>query len=342
MSRSKVSLLPSNPLLRHTVSRLLFALPVLTLTGCEPEDTSCPYTSPMPGTRSFTGLTLADGGLPGQQDCLALCRQREPSTESCTVGTLSVPGAGSDAGSGAGADGGSDAGSGAVTSIVHCRGTYETCVDGRRPEGLHEPRLDARCTLGGLFARMAWLEAASVPAFLRLASELKAHGAPEVLVRAARRAAGEEVRHTRTLRALARQHGASVPAVEHAPFPVRSLEALAVENAREGCVRETFGAVVAGWQARAAEDARVREELGRIAEDELRHAELAWAVEAWVAERLTPEARQRVRDARREAYRELEHLLAEQEPAAELVRYAGLPSRDAALRLLGGLQDLVA
>jgi LmbE family N-acetylglucosaminyl deacetylase len=117
---------------------------------------------------------------------------------------------------------------------------------------------------------------------------------------------------------------------------------MVLENAQEGCVRETFGAVMAGWQARTAEDPRVREELGRIAGDELRHAELAWAVDDWAAKQLTSEARQRVREARREAFAELERLLAEQEPDVVLVRQAGLPSRDAALQLLGGLQVLVA
>ena len=325
MPRSQGLLLPPNPLLRHTVSRLLFAVPVLTLAGCEPEDEfKCLYTVETPYTRRFTDLTLADGGVPRQEDCLEACKQQLPSTESCTVGVAPA----------------SDAGPGGP--FVDCRSVYEFCSDGRKPEGLQDPRMDARCSLGALFARMAWLEAASVPAFLRLANELKAHGAPEVLVRAARRAAGEEVRHTRAMRELARRHGASVPAVEHAPFPSRSLEAMVVENAKEGCVRETYGAVVAGWQARTAEDARVREELGRIAEDELRHAELAWAVDAWAAERLTPEACQRVRAARLEAFEEMEHLLARQEPDAMVVRRAGLPSRDAALQLIEGLRALVA
>jgi hypothetical protein len=189
---------------------------------------------------------------------------------------------------------------------------------------------------------MAWLEAASVPAFLRLADELKAHGAPEVLVRAARRSAGDEIRHTRAAGALARRHGAPVPEVELRPFSSRSLEAMLLENAREGCVRETFGAVVAGWQARHAQDAQVRAELGRIAEEELRHAELAWAVDAWAEEQLTPEERQRVRDARLEAFHELERLLAEEEPDAVLVQQAGVPSRDSALHLLRGLQPLLS
>jgi len=144
------------------------------------------------------------------------------------------------------------------------------------------------------------------------------------------------------MEAQARRHGAPMPEVEITPFTSRSLEAMVLENAKEGCVRETVGAVVAGWQARMAQDEQVRAEFGQIAGDELRHAELAWAVEVWAAERLTPAERQRVRDARLEAFHELERLVGQEEPEAVLIQQAGLPSRDSALRLLQGLQGLIA
>jgi len=129
-----------------------------------------------------------------------------------------------------------------------------------------------------------------------------------------------------------------VPQVEIAPFTSRSLEAMVLENAREGCVRETYGAVVAGWQARTTQDAQVREEFGRIAGDELRHAELAWAVDAWAAERLTPAEQRRVQEARLEAFHELERLVEQEEPEAVWIQQAGVPSRDSAIQLVRGLQ----
>jgi hypothetical protein len=49
-----------------------------------------------------------------------------------------------------------------------------------------------------------------------------------------------------------------------------------------------------------------------------------------------------VREARLEAFQELERTVAQEEPEAVLVQQAGLPSRDSALRLLRGLQVLVA
>jgi hypothetical protein len=217
-----------------------------------------------------------------------------------------------------------------------------TCVfqgvncDGRRPEGLCSNGAVALGTpaLGALFARIAHMEAASVPAFERLADELTTHGAPEHLVRAARRSAKEEVRHAEVMESLARRHGAPMPELKVEPFQARSLEALAIENAVEGCVRETFGALLAGWQARSAEDAQVRESLEIIAPDELRHAELSWAVDAWAMDRLSPEARERVDAARREAWRKLEQDAAASHLPDDVVRLSGLPSANVARRLV--------
>jgi hypothetical protein len=175
---------------------------------------------------------------------------------------------------------------------------------GRRPAGLAEavaPDPVDGCAIGRYWARMAHLEAASVPAFARLGRELVAHGAPAALRRAAERARRDEVRHARLTARLARAHGVAPPAVALAAQEPRSLEAMARENAVEGCVRETFGALVAAWQARAAADPGVRRAMAKIARDERRHAELAWAVDRWAARRLGATARRRVAAARREA-----------------------------------------
>jgi hypothetical protein len=83
------------------------------------------------------------------------------------------------------------------------------------------------------------------------------------------------------MRAWARAHRAK-PARVAVSAPVqRSLEQLAVENAVEGCVRETYGALLATWQARAAAEPRVRAMMAAVAVDETRHAQLAWDLDAW-------------------------------------------------------------
>ena len=86
-----------------------------------------------------------------------------------------------------------------------------------------------------------------------------------------------------------------------APFEPRTLEAFARENAVEGCVHESFGAVLGLAQAEAAEDPGVRFALRSIARDETRHGALAWAVHRWVLGVLPPEAAARVEAAQRAA-----------------------------------------
>ena len=179
-------------------------------------------------------------------------------------------------------------------------------AEGRRPAGLVEPGcFPARDAVGRWLAQAAWLEAASIPAFVYLARELDMHGAPRGLARAALAAARDEIRHARIMKGLARRYGAVVPAVDVAMPTERSLEALAIENAIEGCVRETWGAVVAMWQAQRAQDLELRAVFREIAEDEARHAALAWEVDRWARTRLDRDAHARIDAAREAAVKEL-------------------------------------
>jgi hypothetical protein len=171
---------------------------------------------------------------------------------------------------------------------------------------------------------MARLEAASIAAFRHLRRELVAHRAPRRLVRAAERAARDEVRHARITGGLARRHGSEPIAPRVESVAVRSLEAVAIENAVEGCVREAFGALVASWQARAASDPVIRAAMTRIARDETRHAALAFAVDAWARARLGAEARARVEHARSTAINEVS--TGAQEPPVLLRAPLGLPT----------------
>jgi len=202
---------------------------------------------------------------------------------------------------------------------------YGTCVTGRRPEGLGLSVATGGTSSGRLLAVMAQLEAASVSAFTHLARELRAHGAPGELEARALDASRDEVRHARTVSRLARRHGARVPKVRGERQRVRALEDIAVENAVEGCVRETFGAAVAMVQAQTARDASVREAFARIAVDETRHAELAWAVAEWLDTRLSPEERDRVRRARARAAAELIESTSRRSDA-ETMKDLGLPA----------------
>ena len=174
------------------------------------------------------------------------------------------------------------------------------CTEGRRPPRWRHGRV-VSTGAGGTFSRSAHLEAASVYAFVHLARELHAHGAPRALVRASLRSAREEVRHARVVAGLARRYGSRCEWPRVSPSPIRSLIEVVTDNAREGCVRETFGAVVAGAQALSSSDGVVRRAYRGIARDEARHASLSWAIDAWAATKLGAVAARRVHEVRCDA-----------------------------------------
>jgi hypothetical protein len=223
----------------------------------------------------------------------------------------------------------------AKTVTIMC----DTCLGtGRRPAGLARPRsVESQTLLGAHFARAAHLEAASVHAFEQLHSELVAHGAPASLRSGAIQAARDEKRHAQTVADLAGRYGGATSPVRIRRPRARSLEQLAVENAVEGCVRETAGALLAEWQSRHASDPGVRSCMKRIAADEARHAALAWAVDEWVSSRLSPAARRRVaRAARRAVERFRDEVRAS--PSRDLVTMAGIPSGREASVLVATLE----
>jgi hypothetical protein len=179
--------------------------------------------------------------------------------------------------------------------------------------------------LGVHFARAACMEAGSVEAFRMLRDELVAHGAPRRLVRSAMRAIRDEIRHVRQTSALARRFGEEPIAPRPVPpRPRRAFEAIALENAVEGCIRETYSALECAWQASAATDPVVRATMKRIARDEMRHLELSWAIHAWAVPRLDAVARERVAAAQRA---EIATLLGEvsHDPHVSLRGAGGLP-----------------
>jgi hypothetical protein len=219
--------------------------------------------------------------------------------------------------------------------LVMCVNPPFPC-EGRRPVGLRSAARTVDSGFARHLADAAWLEAASVDAFGVLRRELRAHGAPRRLLRAASRSKRDERRHARATKALAKAFGVDVAPVERDAAPLRSLAELALENAVEGCVRETWGALVALRQASHAREPAVRATMRRIARDEARHAQLAWAVDAWLHPRLSPAERQQALAARRVAVSELARELRSSLPLAERERL-GLPGADEATLMLAEL-----
>src|SRR5262245_15846645 len=167
--------------------RLAVAAPLLgaplALPACTCPDVDVEYLLRTPDAETQALITACED--PAKRDCLPLCQRL----------------------SGAGADGadGASAGASAADDITHCElhrsaegyadvhiRAKSVCIGGRRPEGLALALTSAGASgAGALFAELAELEAASVPAFGRLARELGASGAPPALVAEARRAAAD-------------------------------------------------------------------------------------------------------------------------------------------------------
>ena len=247
------------------------------------------------------------------------------------------------------------------------------CLDcfggsGRRPSGLLSPRSgrargearqpvrarsEWRTDVGEYFARMAYGEAASVHAFAELEADLVRWGAPAELIAAASRSARDEVRHARLMAHRARACGGAVevlvPRVRRrtSRSAARSLESIARENAVEGCINETFGALQLRWQATHARAAADRRLFARIAVDETRHAALSWLVAQWAEPLLDARARRRVAAARSRATRALRKKLEApagsqrgergERGASALDRAVGRPLPEQAVALLDGL-----
>ena len=144
---------------------------------------------------------------------------------------------------------------------------------------------EARDELAAEWARSAQMEHASIAAFARFAMQLLSLGAPPELVADTHAAMADETEHARACFALASAYaGADV-----GPGPLSLEGALASGDVAEvvrlavveGCIGETVAAVEAAEGAARAEDPVVASVLAKIAEDETRHAELAWRFVRW-------------------------------------------------------------
>ena len=170
---------------------------------------------------------------------------------------------------------------------------------GRAPPGLVSLS-PLGSTLGSALAASAEFELAAVHAFWQLGDELDAHG---LYGEGARSAAFDEVRHARDTTKLALSLGVMPALPRVAPLrEPRSLEAIAIDNAFEGCGRELFGATLNAWQAEHASDQRVRTLMRDITPDEQEHAAFSMELSEALMPRLPVAARRKVREAQERAF----------------------------------------
>ena len=124
-------------------------------------------------------------------------------------------------------------------------------------------------------------------------------GAPAWLVEQATAAMADETKHAKACFAVASGYagaplGPGSLAVEHS-LDESSLEAIVRTTIREGCVGETAAAIEAREAAEHALDPKLRELLLVIAEDETRHAQLAYSFVKWALELGDPALEEAVR-----------------------------------------------
>jgi hypothetical protein len=146
-----------------------------------------------------------------------------------------------------------------------------------------------RLALTAYWQAAALMEHASIAAFARFALELLSLGAPAELLGQTTTAIRDEHRHATACFALASAFAGAT--LGPGPLPVAGclsavdLESVTVTTFLEGCIGETIAAVQARELALAATDPVVRATLAGIAEDEARHAILAWGFLEWALER---------------------------------------------------------
>ena len=268
-------------------------------------DLSCTYSLPcgLPPTLVAVGCETFIGDPDASADTYVPVSCTIPEGQGCTDGSF-TPGA-----------------NGALQMI---------CLDcfggGRRPRGVRKSQSEPQNAVAHYFSRMAHDESASILAFSRMRDELVRHAAPRALRAATRRAMRDERRHARIMSSLARAHGGNIAQPRSRKIKPRSIEAMAVENIVEGCIHETFGAIVLRWQSLHAPNEKLRASFASIADDEANHAALSWALASWIANRLDFAANRRVRRARDRAVLALRKAVSRS--CTERVAVAGLPSTE--------------
>lgn len=152
----------------------------------------------------------------------------------------------------------------------------------------------------------ARMEHASIAAFARFTLELLSFAAPSELVAEATRAAQDELAHARACFSIARRFDPCALGPAGLDMtgltPSSSLHDAVRTTFLEGCVGETQAALIARHAADVAHDPALRETLAMIADDEARHAELAFRFVAW-ALRVDPSLEAVIRDTLAHALR---------------------------------------
>lgn len=133
---------------------------------------------------------------------------------------------------------------------------------------------------------VAAMEHASVASFARFTLQLMALGAPADLLAETQQAASDEIEHARVAYAIASTYAGRPLGPDALDLQNVGIETDRLSVLRglieEACVGEAIGVAEALAFADGAKDPVIAEVLSRVAEEEQRHAALAWRALAWM------------------------------------------------------------
>lgn len=148
---------------------------------------------------------------------------------------------------------------------------------------------EVRAALVRHFTQWALAEHASIASFARFSLHLLSFGAPAELVERAIAAMQDETRHARLgFGVVTALSGAAVRPAElriDGALGGTTLEEALRLTVREGVIGETLAALEARLAAEVVSIPSMKEPIRRLAEDESRHAALAYAFAAWAVSR---------------------------------------------------------
>jgi hypothetical protein len=191
------------------------------------------------------------------------------------------------------------------------------------------------------------MEHASIASFNRFSLQLLAVGAPPELLEASQRAGLDEIEHARMAFALAARYGSE--ALGPSALDLRGealgpldLASVAASTVEEGCLGETLAALEAEALRDGAQAPALRAAWSVIAEDEARHAELAWSFVRWALDQGRPGVREAVERAfERASQRLTEAPVLESPVESELEAHGRLSARSRRELALRALEAVV-
>lgn len=276
-------------------------------TPCErevrlPEDDAKELCPPLRG-RPVLALASKTDGECMYHACVTLAPRSPPSGIPGPGGSCCVPMPQASSSRPAGAREACPVGLAGDLAFTHAK-AGRCCYENRMPERHYRGRpvrRDGAPLLAGVEARDDWsagrhagagegrdwlaaaaMEHASIASFAQLSLALLSHGAPPDLLRDCHLAAIDEIAHASASYALAAKGDTAFgPGPLVTPPPDLSMATLVRETVRDGCLGETLAALEAATLAARAPRGAERDLLARIAEDELRHAALAFRILAW-------------------------------------------------------------